>query len=234
MLIKMRYLDFEDAFSSDRMSKYVTACNGDTRKAMTLYRYNLQLSQELFTVVSCFEVTLRNRIDNQLKARLGNDWLRDIILPGGVFYSDIRVDKTRKIIDNAYRELVRKQNYSHSQLLAKMEFGIWKYLYSNVHYALTGQVLLRVFPNKPRSTRTLHYDNSYMFAALDSVNNLRNRIAHHEPVCFNKTTGAIDTSYALTMYARIMTLFQWMGIDSGSLLFGLDHVGQVCNKIMCL
>ena len=73
-----------------------------------------------------------------------------------------------------------------------------------------------------------------MFAALDSVNNLRNRIAHHEPVCFNKTTGAIDTSYALTMYARIMTLFQWMGIDSGSLLFGLDHVGQVCNKIMCL
>ena len=120
ILIKMRYLDFEDAFSSDRMSKYVTACNGDTRKAMTLYRYNLQLSQELFTVVSCFEVTLRNRI------------------------------------------------------------------------------------------------------------------AHHEPVCFNKTTGAIDTSYALTMYARIMTLFQWIGIDSGSLLFGLDHVGQVCNKIMCL
>ena len=65
----MRYIDFEDAFSSDRMSKYVTACNGDTRKAMTLYRYPLQLSQELFTVVSCFEITQRIRIDNQLKAR---------------------------------------------------------------------------------------------------------------------------------------------------------------------
>ena len=73
-----------------------------------------------------------------------------------------------------------------------------------------------------------------IYNELDAINRLRNRIAHHEPICFNKATGAIDTSYALTMYARIMTLFQWMGIDSGSLLFGLDHVGQVCNKIMCL
>ncbi len=230
----MKFQYFEDAFSADRMGKYVSACNGDTRRAMMLYRCNLRLSQEMFTLVSCFEVTLRNRIDRQLQARLGGDWLRDAVLPGGVFYSDARVDKTRKIIDNAYRELVRKQSYSHSQLLSKMEFGIWKYLYSNVHYALTGQVLLRVFPNKPRSTRTLHYDNSYMFAALDSVNNMRNRIAHHEPICFNKTTGAIDTSYCLTIYARIMTFFQWMDIDSGSLLYGLDHVGICSDKIMSI
>ena len=36
----MRYEEFEDAFSSDRMSKYVTACNGDTRRSMMLYRCN--------------------------------------------------------------------------------------------------------------------------------------------------------------------------------------------------
>lgn len=40
----MNYLDFEDAISPERMSRYVTACNGNTRKAMTLYRYNLQVS----------------------------------------------------------------------------------------------------------------------------------------------------------------------------------------------
>ena len=73
-----------------------------------------------------------------------------------------------------------------------------------------------------------------MFAALDSVNNMRNRIAHHEPICFNKTTGAIDTSYCLTIYARIMTLFQWMDINSGSLLYGLDHVGTCSDKIMSI
>ena len=120
----MRFQYFEDAFSSERMGKYVSACNGDTRRAMTLYRYNLKLSQEMFTLICCFEVALRNRIDKQMVSHLGNDWLRDAVLPGGVFYSDTRVDKTRKIIDNAYRELARKQIYSHSQLLSKMEFGI--------------------------------------------------------------------------------------------------------------
>ena len=48
------------------MERYVTACGGDTRKAMTLYRYNLQVSQEMFTIVSCFEVALRNAIDRKL------------------------------------------------------------------------------------------------------------------------------------------------------------------------
>ncbi len=40
------------------MERYLTACEGDTHKAMTLYRYNLQISQEMFTIVSCFEVAL--------------------------------------------------------------------------------------------------------------------------------------------------------------------------------
>ena len=43
-----------------------------------------------------------------------------------------------------------------------------------------------------------------------------------------------DTSYCLTIYARIMTLFQWMDIDSGSLLYGLDHVGTCSDKIMSI
>ena len=37
------------------MMRYVNACGGDTRKAMTLYRYNLRLSQEVFTVICCYE-----------------------------------------------------------------------------------------------------------------------------------------------------------------------------------
>ena len=106
----MRYNEFEDIFSAKRMQKYVLACGGDTRRAMTLYRYNLKLSQEMFTLISCFEVALRNRIDNQMVARLGNDWLRDLIMPGGNFYSDRSVEKTKKIITNAYNELQNSGN----------------------------------------------------------------------------------------------------------------------------
>ena len=102
----MRFSEFEDIFSAKRMQKYVQACGGDTKRAMTLYRYNLKLSQEMFTLVSCFEVALRNRIDKQMTAHLGSDWLRDLVLPGGAFYSDRSVEKTKKIILNAYNEAV--------------------------------------------------------------------------------------------------------------------------------
>lgn len=229
----MTYKEIEDVFSEKRMQKYVQSCGGDTRRAMTLYRYNLKLSQEMFTLISCFEVALRNRIDRQMMARWGNDWLRDLVMPGGNFYNQHSVEKTKKIITNAYKELQSSGNYSHSKLLASMEFGVWKYLYSNAHYRLTGRVLLHAFPNKPRSSAQVQYDHNYIFHELNFINNIRNRIAHHEPICFGNPVG-IDTTYALTHYARIMTLFQWMDIDAPRLLYGLDHVGTVCGKLMCI
>jgi len=60
----MKYSDFESVMSSARMGRYLTACSNDSRKAMTLYRLNLRLSQVLFTIVSCFEVALRNAINS--------------------------------------------------------------------------------------------------------------------------------------------------------------------------
>ena len=230
----MKYKEIEDIFSAKRMQKYVLACGGDTRRAMTLYRYNLKLSQEMFTLVSCFEVALRNRIDKQMVAHLGNDWLRDAILPNGVLYYDRRVENTRKIIEKAYNGLMREGNYSHSKLLSEMEFGVWKYMFSNAAYALMGQRLLHIFPNKPRSSRQHRYDNTYIFQELDYINKLRNRIAHHEPICFSRPNIAIDTSYVLNQYARMMKLFQWMNIDGPSLVYGLDHVAYVSGKVMCI
>ena len=67
--------------SQPRMSRYVNACGNDTRKAMTLYRLNLKLSQELFTIVSCFEVALRNSVDRHYTKLKGSDWLRDSARP---------------------------------------------------------------------------------------------------------------------------------------------------------
>jgi transposase-like protein len=69
----MRYSDFAIIMTNARMNRYLLACGGNTRKAMTLYRKNLQLTQELFTVISCFEVALRNAIDATITPSLGND-----------------------------------------------------------------------------------------------------------------------------------------------------------------
>lgn len=226
----MKYLDFEDAFSAERLQKYLLACGGDTRKAMTLYRYNLRLSQEMFTLVSCFEVTLRNRVDRQMTLHYGKDWLRDLVMPHGAFYHNHVVDTTRNIIEKAYLGLIQNGNYSHSKLLSEMEFGVWKYMFSNVQYRLTGRVLLNAFPLKPTSSSQHQYDNVYIFHELDYINHLRNRIAHHEPICFGRPV-AIDLTYVINRYTRIIKLLRWMNVDPSRLLYGLDHVLEMCNKL---
>ena len=71
----MKFKDFKIILSEERTTRYVNACNGNTRKAMTLYRENLHLSQEMFTLISCFEVALRNSIDRKLTEELGADWI---------------------------------------------------------------------------------------------------------------------------------------------------------------
>ncbi len=226
----MKYVDFERFFSQKRLSRYVQACANDTRKAMTLYRYNLRLAQEIFTIISCFEVSLRNAIDEKLVPILGSEWLKDSVMPGGIFTTP-KLKKTYNTIIYSYNKLDSQGDYSHSKLIASMDFGMWKYMFSPLQYQLTHQSLLGIFPYKMRSTPSCHINHTYFFNELDKVNTLRNRIAHHEPVCFYLQDPVIDTTHIMTEYQKIQTLFAWMGIDSQSMLYGLDHVQKVCDKI---
>lgn len=226
----MKYCKFEQILSQDRLQRYLLACNNDIRKAMTLYRYNLRLSQELFTIISCFEVALRNAIDKQMVINFGNDWLRDAILQGGIF-TGVKCRDTSKIISRSYNKLNSNNIYSHSKLIAEMEFGVWKYMFSAPQFKASGKTLLKIFPNKPKSSAENQYNNLYVFNKLDGINNLRNRIAHHEPICFLHNSATIDTTYITELYMRIHKLFMWLDIDSKSLLYGLDHIHDICNSI---
>lgn len=209
------------------MNRYRIACRNDTRKAMTLYRYNLRLSQELFTVISCFEVALRNAIDYHCIQSLGKNWLRDSIAQGGRFASGHYY--TKNSITEALREL--GNNYSHSKLIAKMDFGFWRYLFSRKLYRALGQNLLQIFPAKPSSTTSIHYNQTFIFNELAKINELRNRIAHHEPICFKPAYPIVDSTYARQHYNLILQLFQWMSIDEAALLYGLDHINPICDSI---
>ena len=195
----MRYTDFENTMSPPRMTRYLTACGNSSKKAMTLYRKNLRLSQELFTVISCFEITLRNKIDVVYSAAYGNHWLRDSAATGGVFDRN-NCKKTQRLINNAFTKL--GHNYTHHKLIAEMDFGFWRYLYAQPQFYAGGQMLLRVFPAKPRSTTAIQYNQRFIFNELEQINDIRNRIAHHEPICFLPSQSIKNTTYARQRYNR--------------------------------
>lgn len=229
----MKFSDFQYVLSSKRLERYLKASKNRKRKAMSIYNENLRLSKEVYVLVSYFEVTLRNAIDRQLVAKLGEDWLRDAVQPGGIF-DNPKCHDSYKIIKARYESLARKDEYTHSKLLSSLEFGIWRYMFSPSQYKATGQVLLKVFPKKPKSTPQLQYNNVYFFNELNYINTLRNRIAHQEPICFSNQTNRVDTAYVHAQYERIMILFKMMGIDSKKLLQDMDMVENACVKMELL
>lgn len=229
----MNYKDFEAIMSAPRMSRYKAACNGDTKKTMTLYRLNLRLSQELFTIISCFEVALRNAIDKHYSQQFGTDWLRDSALTGGIF-DNRHTFKTAKIINDAVNRLNRNNGYTHAKLVAEMDFGFWRYLFAQPQFHAGRQSLLQIFPAKPRSTPAIQYNHTFVFNELGQVNNLRNRLAHHEPICFSASTSQKNTTYARQHYTLILQLFNWLQINESALLYGLDHINNVANQIDAL
>ncbi len=224
----MLYLDFENTISAPRMSRYLRACNGNTRKAMTLYRKNLKLSQELFTVISCFEIALRNRTNVLYSNLYGEHWLKESVTDRGIF-DNHNCRHTKSIILQNLKKTTTL--YSPAKLLAEMDFGFWRYLFAQPQFHAAGKHLLKIFPAKPTSTPAIQYNHSYVFNQLGKINELRNRIAHHEPICFQAGQSVIDTTMARQHYNLILQLFQWMNIDESALLYGLDHILTVCNEI---
>ena len=227
----MKYPDFQHIMSVTRMTRYMAACGNNSKQAMTLYRKNLKLSQELFTVISCYEVALRNGINRIYTPQHGNDWLRDGAATNGIF-DNTNCRHTKNIINKAVTKLAH--HYTHAKLLALMDFGFWRYLFAQPQFFAAGQTLLRVFPAKPTSTPAIQYNHTFVFNQLGQINDLRNRIAHHEPICFIAGRSVKDTTYARQHYNLILQLFQWMSIDEAALLYGLDHIVTVCNEIDAL
>ncbi|WP_228424263.1 hypothetical protein [Chryseobacterium geocarposphaerae] len=145
-------------------------------------------------------------------------WLNDFCLIGGRF--DTHQSRTTKnIIIPAKNKL--NSSYTHPKLVTELDFGLWRYLFAQPQFRVAGQSLLQIFPSKPASTPTIQYNHTYMFNELAKVNDLRNRIAHHEPICFLSNNPVIDTCIRQD-YNLILQFFRWMKINEAELLYGLD------------
>lgn len=135
----MNFSDFEHIVSAERIHRYLLSAGNNNRKAETLYRYNINASLAMFAIVGSFEIAIRNAIDREMTEKFGHDWLRDAVLPDGIFDIPKCRDHAR-IIRFAYEKLNQRGCYSHTNLLSKMEFGIWKYMFSTPQYSASGRI----------------------------------------------------------------------------------------------
>ncbi len=227
----MTFAEFEKSMSAYRAGRYLAACGGKKQKAIALYRLNLVLSQNAFSVIGCLEISLRNAIDECYLYHHGSDWLRTSVAIGGIFC--LRpCQRTRIVIEKAIHQLQSHSPHPHhNQLVSKMDFGFWRYLLAAPQFNAAGQKLLQAFPAKPRSSPSHNINHTYIFRELELINQFRNRLAHHEPICFAPGLATIDSSNARSIHRLSHKLISWLGHDSRSLLYGIDHVESLCNKL---
>lgn len=196
------YQEAQKIFSPARMQKYLQACGGDEEKAMQLYSYNACLSQSFFGVVSLFEVVLRNAINEHYLKTLGEDWIVKQALPDGLLEHEAdEVAFTKHAYD-------KEGVYSHDKMVGSFTFGFWTYLFTKRNYKIGGKTLLQIFPNRVKGTT-----QKMVYADITAIREFRNRIAHHEPICFD-AQGAVSADYMEQNYAIIKEYLHYMAVDS--------------------
>ena len=215
----MKYEDYEKALSKPRLEKYKIACNGDKNKALILYRYNIKLCQRLYGVLSVFEIVLRNSINEHFIIQLSdNNWIETQATTGFLHSSQSEIFRE---ID----KLVSNGKYTHDKLMSSLSLGTWTFMFSKSCYKKSGKTLLKIFPQK-----TLGMNQSDIYRELDRIRLFRNRIAHHEPLCFDHS-GNIYVDYIQYIYDLIIKYIQFMDYKIAEILFGVEAPVATITKI---
>lgn len=221
----MKYQEYEKAFSSARLSRYLNACAGDTNKALALYRHNVKLCQKFYGVLNVFEVALRNVINDHYRVYFKDDnWIRTQLQPEGMLGCCPQLPEVNKQIG----KLEHSSKYTHDRLVSSVSLGFWTYLFNKIPFRRGGQSLLNIFPN-----RTKGLGQRGIYNELMEIKSFRNRIAHHEPICFDKE-GNKDVGFAQYNYNQILKYIYFLGYNKNELFYGLDvlpdkTIAQICS-----
>jgi len=182
------------ALSHARLSNYRSFFGAaDDTEALGLYQWNEELSAVLFRTISLVEVVLRNQFHQAMSRRYGavggngsRDWYVHVAL------STLSKSKIQDITHHKRggQLLPRVPAPSPDDVVSGLTFGFWPHLLDlkvDMHHqpVAWGPILVDVLPGHRQRqasywAKPKHRDA--LFARLDLCNELRNRIAHHEPI----------------------------------------------------
>ncbi len=161
--------------SRPRLSRYLQLAGDNLQQALKLYILNSRVSAAFLHDLHFVEVALRNKFDAQLVLRYGQDWYAR-----SDFLSLIN-GRGRSILLKAQRDAARgdspDSSVSPGKVIAELSFGFWLQLTdAPLEHGLWVPCLHRAFAPRRAPKR------SVFNARLEVLRQLRNRIAHHEPV----------------------------------------------------
>ena len=177
--------------SSDRFETYKRLATGNNVRALGLYKDNIYLSNEFYTIIHILEVCLRNKIDKHLGLKYGQKWYRNSALP------------LTEIQKNILLSLNEEEN--PGQLIASLSFGFWTSFFGRFHEELWRHELRFIFAHTPLNRKKI---SEY----LKEIRTLRNRIAHHECILKKDCVKIRNISFELIGWLSPIAL-KWLQDD---------------------
>jgi hypothetical protein len=166
---------FIQTVSAARFNRFLKEHSGNKRAAIALYHANAKISQCLYLPMQIWEVSLRNRISSFLCWKYSQNWPRDVRLIRNLS----RHEKTRLEDAIERQEAARGKSQVHTDaIVADLSAGFWVGLLTKSYEASFSWKFnfIRVFPGNPDLGRERAH------RICSDLLDLRNRIAHHEPV----------------------------------------------------
>jgi hypothetical protein len=156
-----KFKTYQKLFSTERLEKFIANAS-NLSDALELYRLDVQISAQIFELLNYFEVSLRNTVNNAFTAEYGENWREQ---------TELFNQYARSCIDRSHQ-------------LSDFNFGFWVHVFGNAlngeyDKKLWSQAIFPCLQNCRKSERKkIHH-------VLITIREMRNRIAHHEPIIFD-------------------------------------------------
>jgi hypothetical protein len=173
----------ESALSQPRLTPYL-AGHGNREYALRLYLWNGRLSKAFLFPLGICEIATRNAINSALSVAYSPDW----VLAPPFQLNQFSAQSHARALDRLNR-FAAKRNLpapGPNDLIAALTFDFWSNLFRDDYdYVWPANVLATAFPNLPAGMGRKDIQRR-----AAEVNDLRNRIAHHEPIHNRQDHGA--------------------------------------------
>jgi hypothetical protein len=210
----MNKLQLQQAFSQERMKKFFDYYKNED-KAIELYKSNIIISESFYSILSVFEVALRNSINDELSNFCNsNEWYKNLATFPGLYDLNPEIGKAQKRIAD------RMETIICTKVIAELTLGFWVRLFNSKYEKILWKDLRKAFPNLQKTNRKRHTVSS----ALNKIRNFRNRVYHYEPIIWNfDSLENIHKDIKLVLY--------WINSDIQNWILPLDRFPIVLSDV---
>lgn len=200
--------ELPDIFSAPRFATYLAEKNAHRVEALELYKWNLDVSCAFFAPLQVCEVSIRNAISEAIELTYGANWPFEQSF-------EIALPNPSRAYSPRGNLLQHRNEPTAGKIIAELKFVFWERMFTRRHDSTIWNHHLRtVLPNMDAG-KTVQELRGEAFNTLKDIRDLRNRIAHHEPI-FRRNIQA--------EYDRIKKVVGWRSTVAADWLDKVENV----------